>query len=204
MKWREAQRSKEDAEFFDSLFGDPSIAPLAPQPSAQVEDMREGSSVATGLQQLGVDPRQPTSINGLVPRYKPPKVITADELRQFLPPVPARGRQVDHGMGPNVRPHMDFGRPTANGLLSNVKSNAAQLQKLAPGLRMTSGYRDPQHNAAVGGVKNSFHVQGRAVDFSGSAKAMAQGAAVARQLGAREVLIHSVHKGGGVHLHVAW
>lgn len=138
----------------------------------------------------------------LAPRYKAPKVITADELRQLLPPVPATSRQVDLGMGPNVKPLTVFGKPLPTGLLSNVASNAAQLQKAVPGLRMTSGYRDPQHNAAVGGVKNSFHTQGRAVDFGGSAQAMAQGAAVARRLGAREVLIHNA--GSGVHLHVAW
>jgi len=29
---------------------------------------------------------------------------------------------------------------------------------------ITSGYRTPEHNAAVGGAKRSYHLQGRAVD----------------------------------------
>ena len=32
-------------------------------------------------------------------------------------------------------------------------------------IRVTSGYRCPRLNALVGGVKNSLHMQGRAVDF---------------------------------------
>lgn len=32
-------------------------------------------------------------------------------------------------------------------------------------LIVDSGYRCPKHNAAVGGVKNSMHVKGRAVDW---------------------------------------
>jgi uncharacterized protein YcbK (DUF882 family) len=30
---------------------------------------------------------------------------------------------------------------------------------------VNSGYRSPEHNAAVGGVKNSYHVQGLAADL---------------------------------------
>lgn len=31
-------------------------------------------------------------------------------------------------------------------------------------MRITSGYRCPRHNKAVGGVPNSYHVQGQAAD----------------------------------------
>ena len=37
------------------------------------------------------------------------------------------------------------------------------------GTEVTSGYRCPEHNAAVGGVPNSFHVQGIAADIDASA-----------------------------------
>ena len=33
-------------------------------------------------------------------------------------------------------------------------------------IRVTSGVRDPQHNANVGGVSNSRHLSGKAMDFS--------------------------------------
>ncbi len=32
-------------------------------------------------------------------------------------------------------------------------------------MRITSGYRTPAHNKAVGGAKNSFHIRGMAADF---------------------------------------
>lgn len=77
-----------------------------------------------------------------------------------------------------------------------------QLAAAFPSLRLSSGYRDPAHNAAVGGVKNSWHTRGRAGDWSGSARDMAAGAAWARANGAREVLVHNA--GSGQHLHVAF
>lgn len=77
------------------------------------------------------------------------------------------------------------------------------------GLTLTSTRRSARRNRAVGGVPNSFHLTGRAADFSGSAEALAAGAAYARKsrigprcTGPEEVLIHD--SGSGVHLHVAW
>jgi hypothetical protein len=85
---------------------------------------------------------------------------------------------------------------------SSVAPYLKRLQAQFPGLRMTSGYRDPGHNAKVGGAKNSWHTKGRAGDFVGSAADMQKAAAWARQNGAREVLQHNA--GSGYHLHVAW
>lgn len=45
----------------------------------------------------------------------------------------------------------------------NVISLYAQMKGAT--IRPTSGYRCPKLNALVGGVKNSLHMQGRAVDF---------------------------------------
>lgn len=38
--------------------------------------------------------------------------------------------------------------------------------KLGAPIRINSGYRCPVHNAKVGGVKNSYHTQGKAADLS--------------------------------------
>lgn len=76
------------------------------------------------------------------------------------------------------------------------------------GLKNTSGYRSPEHNAAVGGVPNSAHTRkdkkGRpaAEDFVGSEGAMQKAARAARRRGARQVLVHDA--GSGRHLHVEW
>lgn len=85
------------------------------------------------------------------------------------------------------------------------RSILGQLQHLAatfPGLRVTSGYRDPARNAQVNGVKNSRHLTGRAVDLVGDAKTMQAAAAWAKQNGIPEVLIHNA--GSGTHLHLGW
>lgn len=83
-----------------------------------------------------------------------------------------------------------------------------ELQSQFPGLRHTSGYRDPEHNRKVGGVPNSYHTQkdahghARANDYVGNLADMQAAQAWAKQQGAREALIHNA--GSGVHLHVAW
>lgn len=39
------------------------------------------------------------------------------------------------------------------------------VQQAIPGIRMTSNYRSPASNKAVGGVKGSYHTRGRAIDL---------------------------------------
>ena len=57
-------------------------------------------------------------------------------------------------------------------VLENIKmlSKYVQLIRNEIGVQLVinSGYRSPQHNAKVGGVKNSYHVQGKASDLSSS------------------------------------
>jgi predicted HAD superfamily phosphohydrolase len=79
------------------------------------------------------------------------------------------------------------------------------LLAAVPGLRITSGRRTAERNRAVGGVPNSFHLQGRAVDLVGTTSARQTAARVARVqrvsphcTGPEEVILESDH------LHIAW
>ena len=55
-------------------------------------------------------------------------------------------------------------------VLENIKLLAKYVQiirnEAGVPLVINSGYRSPQHNAKVGGVKNSYHVQGKASDLN--------------------------------------
>lgn len=80
--------------------------------------------------------------------------------------------------------------------------NVTRLMNERGPLRVTSAYRTVAHNDQVGGVKGSRHTRGQAVDLVGTELAMRRAAALARELGAVEVLVHDT--GTGRHLHVAW
>ena len=63
------------------------------------------------------------------------------------------------------------GASTPKSVVNQLKKLAAQLEVIrqASGgrsLLITSGYRSPAHNAAVGGASKSQHLYGRAVDFN--------------------------------------
>lgn len=96
-----------------------------------------------------------------------------------------------------------------SGVTPHARLHAICLLVAVPGLTVSSGRRTPERNRAVGGVPGSFHLRGRAVDFSGSRANLARGATVAKCqrvtcgcTGPEEVLVHD--SGSGLHLHVAW
>lgn len=91
------------------------------------------------------------------------------------------------------------------GFDAHTRLHVRTLMGSVPGLTITSGRRSPVRNRAVGGVKNSFHLRGRAADFVGSPPTLARAARVAKIqrvsphcTGPEEVIQESDH------LHIAW
>ena len=61
------------------------------------------------------------------------------------------------------------GAEMPDNVLSNIKLLATQLQilrdEIGQSIHINSAYRSPSHNSSIGGVKNSFHIQGMAADI---------------------------------------
>jgi uncharacterized protein YcbK (DUF882 family) len=61
------------------------------------------------------------------------------------------------------------GSETPKNVVKNLKILAVQLQALrdhiGKSIKVTSGYRSPEHNSKIGGALGSFHVHGMACDI---------------------------------------
>ncbi len=97
-----------------------------------------------------------------------------------------------------------------HGLTRHTRLHAMQLLHEVPLLTVTSGYRGAKKNAAVGGSATSFHLRGRAVDFTGPTWDLGRAAGLAwalrlgqRCTGPEEVLLEDMGK-PNQHLHIAW
>lgn len=95
-------------------------------------------------------------------------------------------------------------------LTPHTRGHVLQLLAGRPLLTITSGRRSVAHNKRVGGVPNSWHLQGRAVDLVGPIHDLHLGADEAWRLrlgpnctGPEEVLLEHLGE-PGAHLHVAW
>lgn len=137
-------------------------------------------------------PYQPAAPGKAMPKGKAPVLPKGVAANPSAQPPTAEG----HGK-PTFNANSEWGRRTT------------ALAQQFPGLRQTSGYRSPEHNARTpGAAKNSLHMQrdsagnSRANDFVGSTREMQAAAAWAKAQGAREVLQHNA--GTGFHLHVGW
>jgi hypothetical protein len=78
---------------------------------------------------------------------------------------------------------------------------SALVTSLFPGAQITSGRRSPEHNRAVGGVPNSQHLAGQALDFvkpPGVTLAQVKQALAAQGVNLTEALDE------GDHFHIAW
>jgi uncharacterized protein YcbK (DUF882 family) len=95
------------------------------------------------------------------------------------------------------------GAPTPPKVLENLKELAANLQVLRDYLQtsitITSGYRSPAHNKAIGGAKFSQHMEGRAADIKTNKYTPAQ---------VHAAIIHLIEtkkmKQGGVGIYNSW
>ena len=77
------------------------------------------------------------------------------------------------GLGIGATPPSPGGGATPGGPqadISKINQSVSQLSEKVKGefgdFRITSGFRDPIHNAAVGGARNSAHTRGNAIDVS--------------------------------------
>lgn len=98
-----------------------------------------------------------TPVNTGAPSVAPPPAAIAD-----LKSNPGSAAQFDEIFGPGAAARV-LGGGTGNGVGGFL---ATPPQRLANGA-MTSGRRTPEGNAAVGGVPDSWHVDGNAVDYDG-------------------------------------
>lgn len=61
------------------------------------------------------------------------------------------------------------GAITPPDVLENLRNLAKNLQvirdEIGKPIKINSGYRSPEHNKSVGGVKNSMHTKGKAADI---------------------------------------
>lgn len=95
-------------------------------------------------------------------------------------------------------------------LAPHARRHADQLLWEVPLLRVSSARRTPGRNRAVGGAPNSYHLRGRAVDFTGPLWDLGRAAGLAWALrvgegctGPEEVLLEDLGQ-PNQHLHVAW
>jgi len=98
--------------------------------------------------------------------------------------------------------HMAAGEALGTGTVENVRANPSTFfSQLVPGVTITSGARNPEHNAEVGGVPNSEHIPGNGMAYDlvpPKGMTMDQLAAQLKGLGAHQVLNE------GDHVHVGW
>ncbi len=96
-------------------------------------------------------------------------------------------------------------------LTRHTRHHAEQLlSEVDAPIHVSSAKRTPRRNREVGGSPTSFHLRGRAVDFTADTYTLRKAADLAWRLrvgrgctGPEEVLLEHLGK-AGQHLHVAW
>ena len=72
---------------------------------------------------------------------------------------------IDNNPTPTVRVHLTETITLLESIRAEWEEYCAEHSLGTPAIRITSGYRSPELNKAVGGVKNSAHVAGYAADL---------------------------------------
>ena len=87
---------------------------------------------------------------------------------QFLGMIGGGGAAAPAMGGASPNPLANVQPMSTGGMQDNMKTAMGEFVQAFPEMqgRITSGYRDPQRNAAVGGASGSRHLQGDAIDFS--------------------------------------
>lgn len=105
---------------------------------------------------------------------------------------------------------IDLAHYQAMGCAPHTLVHLVALLAQHPGLTVTSVYRSERRNREVGGAPNSYHLRGRAVDFTGPLALLQQASRTAKAqrvsyncTGPEEVLLEDVGT-RNQHLHVAW
>lgn len=124
-----------------------------------------------GSQGLSVDgkigPKTEKALNAAIAQGQKPDKPKPDKPKPDKPPVESG----------NLTAHFSLsefkskdGAKTPASVIPHLKELAENLEVLraavgGKSITINSGYRSPAHNAAVGGAKNSQHVQGKAADI---------------------------------------
>lgn len=72
---------------------------------------------------------------------------------------------IDNNPTPTVRVHLTETITLLESIRAEWEEYCAEHSLGTPAIRISSGYRSPELNKAVGGVKNSAHVEGYAADL---------------------------------------
>lgn len=81
--------------------------------------------------------------------------VQRDLMQRGSSPQSTQGPTSNLTFAPGVDPRIN----------RDIAEKTARLQSVAPGMVVTSGFRDPERNARAGGARNSAHLDGSAVDI---------------------------------------
>jgi len=131
----------------------------------------------------------------------PKNIPPAADAQQTNAPSPTGGEtptEEDSGQKIGAPSPMGGGN-NPQSLGQGIEGKLKQLEGEFGGLQVTSGYRSPEHNAKVGGAKNSAHMRGNAVDvkFGGGVPATLKFIEMASKAGIGGI---GVYRPGSVHI----